>query len=91
MHKIGCTLLVFLVQIKSNASAYLLYYTEECKELAETVYALLQPGNTASFQEMLQEWQAVGNTESDLTGLRFEPQTSCLKNECVTQGRTKKF
>ena len=36
----------------------------------------LWPGNTALFEEMSQRWRAVGNTVFDLTGPRFEPQTS---------------
>ena len=36
-------------------------------------YAL---GNTSSFSEMSQQWQAVGYTVSDLSGPRFEPQSS---------------
>ena len=36
-------------------------------------------GNTARF-EMLHRWRAVGNTESNLTGPRFESQTSRLSN-----------
>ena len=41
-------------------------------------------GNTASFEEMSRWWRAVGNTLSDLTGLRCEPQTSHSINEYVT-------
>ena len=33
---------------------------------------------------MLQRWRAVGNTASDLTGLRFEPQTSRSRDERFT-------
>ena len=41
-------------------------------------------GDTAaSFEQMLQRWRVVGNTESDLTGPRFEPQTSLSRDECV--------
>ena len=40
--------------------------------------------NTAPFKEMLQRWPAVGNTMSDLTGLRFEPQTSRYGDERVS-------
>ena len=40
--------------------------------------------NIASVEEMLQQWRAVGNTTSDLAGLRFEPQTYCFKDELVT-------
>ena len=43
----------------------------------------LGPGNTAHF-EMLQRWRAVGNTVSDLTGPRFEPQIFRFKDERVT-------
>ena len=46
--------------------------------------ASLRPGNTAPFEEMSQRWQLVGNTVSDLTGLRFEPQTSRSRDERVT-------
>ena len=41
----------------------------------------LRPGNTAPFEEMSQRWRAVGNTVSDLTGPRFEPQTSRSRDE----------
>ena len=33
-------------------------------------------GNTAPFEEMLKRWRDVGNTESNLTLPKFEPQTS---------------
>ena len=33
---------------------------------------------------MLQRWQAVSNNVSDLTGPRFEPQTSRSRDERVT-------
>ena len=38
--------------------------------------ALLRPGNKALFEAMLQRWQVIGNTVSDLTGPRFDLQTS---------------
>ena len=82
-----------LNQIKSNFSLYSLYYAEACNELAGPISASLRPGNTAPFEEMLQRWRAVGNTVSDLTGLRFEPQTSRSRDERVTArptGRSKK-
>ena len=47
---------------KSNLSLYLLYYAEACNEIAGPISASLRPGNTASFEEMAQRWQAVGNT-----------------------------
>ena len=33
-------------------------------------------GNTAPFKKMLQRWQAVGSTVSDLTDPELEPQAS---------------
>ena len=50
----------------------------------DPIFASLHPGNTARFKEMLQRWRAVGNTVSDLTGPRFEPQTSRSKDKRVT-------
>ena len=35
-------------------------------------------------KKMLQGWRAVGNTASDLTDLRFKPQTSRSRDELVT-------
>ena len=69
---------------KSNLSLYLLDYAEVCNELAGPISASLRPGNTAPFEEMSQRWRAVGNTVSDLTGPRFEPQTSRSRDERVT-------
>ena len=45
------------------------------------IFASLHPGNTALFEEMSQRWRAVGNTRSDLTGPRFEPQAFCSRDE----------
>ena len=45
---------------------------------------ILPIGNTAPFEEMLQPWRVVGNTVSNLTGPRFEPQTSRSRDERVT-------
>ena len=62
----------------------------------------LRSSNIAPFEEMLQQWQAiaaaaaaaaVGNTVSDLTGPRFEPQTSRSRDERISarpNGRFKK-
>ena len=36
------------------------------------------------FEEMLQQWQAIGNTVTNLTGPRFEPQASCSRDKRVT-------
>ena len=38
----------------------------------------------APFEEMSQRWRALNNTESNLTGPRFEPQTSHSTDERVT-------
>ena len=65
-----------IIQSKSNLLLYSLHYANACNELAGLSSASLRPGNTASFEEMLQRWQAVGNTASDLTGPRFESRTS---------------
>ena len=70
--------------IKSNLPLYSLYYAEACNELAGPISAPLRPDNTAPFEEMLQQWRAVGNSASDLTGTRFEPQTSRSWDERVT-------
>ena len=81
----------FELQIKSNLSLYSLDYAEACNELAGPISASLRPGNTAPFEEMSQRWRAVGNTVSDLTGLRFEPQTSRSRDERVTARPTARF
>ena len=39
--------------------------------------------NTSPFEEMLQRWQAIGNTVLDLTGQRFEPHTSHSRDKRV--------
>ena len=55
-----------------------------CNELAGPIFASLRPSNTAFFfEEMLQQRRAVGNTMSDLTGLRFEHQTYRYRDERV--------
>ena len=46
------------------------------------ISASLCPGNTA-FDEMSQQWQAVGNTVSDWTGPGFEPRISRSRDERV--------
>ena len=52
--------------------------------MAGPISESLRRGNTASFEEILNRWRTVGNTLSDLTGLRLEPQTSRSKDERVT-------
>ena len=68
---------------------YSLHYAEACNELAGPISASLRPGNTAPFEEMSQRWRAVGNTVSDLTGPRFEPQTSRSRDKRVTARPTR--
>ena len=69
---------------KSNQIVHSLLYAKACNELAGPISASLHLGNIAPFEEMPQRWRAVGNTVSDLTSPRFEPQTSCSRNERVT-------
>ena len=52
--------------------------------LRRPISASLHPGNTTHFEEILPPWRAVGNTASDLTGSKFEPQTSRSRDERVT-------
>ena len=61
-----------------------MFHYTRCNELTGPISASLHPGNTVPFEEMPQRWRAVGNTVSDLTPPRFEPQTSRSKDERVT-------
>ena len=72
------------IKSKSNLSLYSLDYAEACNELAGPISASLRPDNTAPFEEKRQRWRAIGNTVSDLTGPRFEPQTFRSRDERVT-------
>ena len=60
-----------------------MYYSEASNDLAGPISSSLHLGNTA-FEEMSQQWRAVGNTVSDLTGSRFELQTCRSRDEHVT-------
>ena len=55
-----------------------------CKELTVPLSVALYLGNTARFEKMSQRWRAVGNTVSDLTSPRLEPQTSSSIDKRVT-------
>ena len=67
-----CQNMLQIVQIKSVSSLLIsLYYGEVCKEFTGPVSALLRPGYTAPFEEMLQRWRAVGNVVPNLTDPRF--------------------
>ena len=79
------------MEFKSNLLLYLLYYAEACNKFAGPISASLCAGNTAPFEEMLQRWQAVSNTVSDLTSPRFELQTSRSTNERVTARPTGRY
>ena len=82
------------LQLANNALAYfksnqIFHYTrckyaEACNELAGPISASLRQGNTAPFEKMSQWWRAVGNTVSDLTAPRFEPQTFRSRDERIT-------
>ena len=72
------------IKYQLNLTLYSLYYAETCNEFAGPISESLHPANIAPFEEMSQWWRAVGNTVSDLTGKRFEPQTSRSRDECVT-------
>ena len=76
-------------QIKS--SLYSLYYAEACNKFAGSIFASLRPSNAASLEEMSQRWRVVGNTVFDLTGTRFEPNTSRSRDESVTARPTDLF
>ena len=62
-----------------NLLLYLLYYAEACNEFVGPIFVSV---NTAFFEKILLLWKAVGST-SNLTGLRFEPQTSCSRDEGI--------
>ena len=64
-------------------SFYSLHYAEACNEFVGPISASLRPSNTLHFEKMSQWWRAVGNTLSDLTGPRFEPQISRTREERV--------
>ena len=80
-----------LYQITSNLSLYSRYYAKACYKLATPKFASLRPGNTAPLEETLHRWRAVGNTVSDLTGPRFEPQNPSSGGERVTAQPTDWF
>ena len=80
-------------EIMSTKSNYIFHYIlaalrQECNKFAGPISASLRPGNTAPLEEMLQRWRVVGNTVSDLTGPRFEPQIFRSRDERVTARTT---
>ena len=66
---------------ESNLLFNSLYYAEACSKWAGPISAPLRTGNTAAFEEM-SRWRDCWHC-NDLTGPRFEPQTSRFRNECV--------
>ena len=67
----------------SNLSLYSLYYAKLCNEFAGHISASLRPGNSAPFEIISHRWRGVGNTKSDLTNPKFEPQTFRSKDERI--------
>ena len=65
-----------ITKVKSNLLFHSLYYAEARNKFAGAISASLCPGKTAPLEEMSSWWRAVGNTVSDLTDSRFEPQTA---------------
>ena len=52
-----------------------MYYAEAFYEFAGPTFASLRKDNTAPFEEMLQQWRAVGKTLFNLTNPKFESET----------------
>ena len=78
-------------QNQINLSLYSLYHAEACNELAAPIYASLRLRYAVSFEEMSQRWRVFGNSVSDLTSQRFEPQTSRSREERVTARLTGRY
>ena len=70
-------------RIQKNLSLYLLYYAEVCNELEGLSSASLHPSNTAPSEEMSQRRWVVDSIVSNLTGLTFQHQTSCSREQRV--------
>ena len=60
------------------------HHAEARNKFAGPIFASLRPGSTSLFEEFLQRRRAIGNTVSDLTGPRYEPQNSRFRDEHVT-------
>ena len=63
------------LKFKLNISLLSLHYAEAWNELVGPIFASLRPGDKAPLDEMSQQWRAIGNIVSDLTGrdLNFWP------------------
>ena len=57
-------------------------------QVYEANLRIIAPGKQNSFQRNVQRLRAVGNTVSNLTGPRFEPQTSRSRVKRVTKINT---
>ena len=77
----------FLPPQSSPHEALRLVARSICQLQGEQVFLCLRiialEGNTAPSEEISQRWRAVGGTVPDLTGSRFEPQTSRSRDEHV--------
>ena len=67
------------LQIKIKSSLYSLYCAETFNEFTGPITSLRVAGNIALYEKISQRWRAVGNSLSNLTGPRFEPQTYLLQ------------
>ena len=61
------------------------YHAKACNDLRSSFRIIALASYTASFKEMLQQWQAVDNTVFDLPGLRLEFETSHSRDNCLTK------
>ena len=77
-----------LIKIRSNFYYARCITPKRVTNLLAQSPASLRPGTTAPFEEMSQRWRVVGNTLSELTDPRFEPQTSRSRDESVTDRPT---
>ena len=83
IHKTKTICLLF-VSYCPNKSSYLLHYAEACNEFAGHISAAWRQWAKELFLKKYQKWRAIGNTVSDLTGARFELQTSRSRSKLVT-------
>ena len=74
---------IYSIYIRIKSFILLTALREACNEFVGPISTLLRPSNTVHFEKMSQWWRAVGKTVSDLTGPRFEPQTSRTREERV--------
>ena len=65
------------INFSGSLSSHSLFYAEECTEFAGP-----SPHHCAwAFEELFAAVASLGNTVSDWTSRRFEPQTSCSRDE----------